>query len=193
MKLSKQSEADRQRIALGSGTIYILEFGGEIPENSVIEAETNKIGYIQNGATLDYKPTFYEAKDDTGVRSKKIITDEEASLKSSLFTWNGNSFEKLTSTARVEENTTTKKRTVKIGGAENYNGKNYLIRFVHRDKQDGDLRITIVGSNNAGFSLAFAKDKEVTIDVEFSAKAMDNEGTLIMMEEDFIPETSESI
>ena len=41
----------------------------------------------------------------------------------------------------------------------------------------------IVGRNNSGFSLAFAKDKETTIDAEFKAIPMDNEGTLIIYAE----------
>ena len=43
----------------------------------------------------------------------------------------------------------------------------------------------IVGNNQAGFSLAFAKDKETVIDAEFKALAQDKEGTLITyIEED---------
>ena len=43
----------------------------------------------------------------------------------------------------------------------------------------------IVGQNQAGFSLAFAKDKETVIDAEFKALAQDDEGTLIKyIEED---------
>ena len=37
----------------------------------------------------------------------------------------------------------------------------------------------IVGRNQSGFSLAFAKDKETVIDAEFKAIPHDNNGTLI--------------
>ena len=49
---------------------------------------------------------------------------------------------------------------------------------------DGDVRVTIVGNNQAGFTIAFAKDSETVIDAEFKAQPMDKEGTLILYEED---------
>lgn len=173
-----------EKIVLGSGKLYIDEFTGTLPEDAVLEVETKLLGYIQGGATLSYKPSFYEAKDDLGIVSKKMITDEEAILKSGVMTWNGNTLKKLSSTARVTEDTTKKIRTVKIGGAGNHDGKKYVIHFVHEDAVDGDIRITIVGSNEAGFELAFAKDKETVINAEFKAQPQDNEGTLILYKED---------
>lgn len=170
-----------ERIVLGSGKMYVAEFTGEIPEDSVIEAEENLLGYIQGGATLSYTPTFYEAKDDLGIVSKKVITQEEAVLKSGIMTWNGDTLKKLTPTARVTEDETN--RTVKIGGVGNNDGKKYVLHFVHVDKVDGDIRITIVGSNEAGFELSFAKDKETVINAEFKAQPHDKDGTLILYKE----------
>lgn len=170
-----------ERIVLGSGKMYVVEFTGEIPEDSVIEAEENLLGYIQGGATLSYAPTFYEAKDDLGIVSKKVITQEEAVLKSGIMTWNGDTLKKLTPTARVTEDETN--RTVKIGGVGNNDGKKYVLHFVHVDKVDGDIRITIVGSNEAGFELSFAKDKETVINAEFKAQPHDKDGTLILYKE----------
>ena len=48
----------------------------------------------------------------------------------------------------------------------------------------GLLRKTIVGNNQAGFTIAFAKDSETVIDAEFKAQPMDKEGTLILYTED---------
>lgn len=62
--------------------------------------------------------------------------------------------------------------------------KKYLLRFVHKDTQDGNIRVTIVGNNQAGFTIAFAKDSETVIDAEFKAQPMDKEGTLILYTED---------
>lgn len=59
-----------------------------------------------------------------------------------------------------------------------------MIHFVHKDETDGDIRVTIVGNNQAGFSFAFAKDKETVIDAEFKAAPQDSEGTLILYEEE---------
>ena len=46
--------------------------------------------------------------------------------------------------------------------------------------------MTIVGSNEAGFTLAFAKDKEVQIDAEFKAFPHDEDGTLIRYDEEIV-------
>lgn len=173
-----------ERIVLGSGKVYCVEFTNSIPEDTIIETEANLLGLIQGGATLTYTPTFYEAKDDLGLVSKKFITEEEVILKSGIMTWNGATLQKLCSTARVTTDTSTHTRTVKIGGAGNYDGKKYVIHFVHEDAVDGDIRVTIVGSNEAGFELAFAKDKETVINAEFKAQPHDSEGTLIIYKEE---------
>lgn len=171
-----------ESIVLGSGKLYYEEFSGKIPENTAIEKDENLLGLISGGASLDYKPEYYTAEDDLGIVSKTIVTKEEVLLKSGVITWNGNTIAVLSSTARVTEEGT--KRIVKIGGRGNDNGKSYLIHFVHEDKVDGDVRVTIVGKNEAGFTLAFAKDKETVIDAEFKAKPHDKDGTLVVYEEE---------
>lgn len=172
-----------EKIVLGSGKLYIDEFvGAVIPTDVLLEVETNLLGLIQGGATIEYKPTFYEAKDDLGTVSKTILTEEEVTLKSGIMTWNGNTLEKLCATARVAE--AAGKRTVKIGGVGMQDGKKYVIRFVHEDTVDGDIRVTIVGNNQAGFSFQFLKDKETIVDAEFKAAPLDSEGTKIIYEED---------
>jgi hypothetical protein len=179
-----------EKIVLGSGELYIDEFVDTLPENTAIEVDANRLGYIQGGASLEYKPTFYEAKDDMGKVSKTVMTEEEATLKSGIMTWCGKTLGKLSSTARVTDDTTTGVRTVKIGGVSNDNGKKYVIHFVHKDPVDGNSRVTIVGQNQAGFTLAFAKDKETVIDAEFKAQPHDSEGTLIQYTEEIptVPE-----
>lgn len=171
------------RIILGSGKIYATEFtGNAIPEDATIETPANRLGHIKGGATLEYAPEFYVAKDDLGEVQKSRLVSEEVKLKTGLMTLDGNNISKLAATARVTE--ASGKRTVKIGGAGNDNGKKYLIRFVHEDAEDGDIRLTIVGRNESGFSLAFAKDAETVVDAEFTAFPNDTEGTLVIYEEE---------
>ena len=172
------------RIVLGSGLLYIQEFTGELPENSVLEQEENLIGFIQGGASLEYAPSYYTAKDDLGYVSKVILTEEEVTMKSGVMTWNGNTLDKLSDTARITEDKEKKIRVARIGGAGNQKGKKYVIHFHHKDEADGDIRVSIVGNNQAGFTIAFAKDKETVIDAEFKAQPMDSEGTLIYYEEE---------
>ena len=172
----------KKTITLGSGKLYIVEFTGNIPSNAEIEKEENLIGYIQGGAELEYKPEFYTAEDDLGKAKKTIITKEEAKLKSGVMTWNGKTLKQLSATGRVTEEAGI--RTVKIGGIANDDNKNYVIHFVHEDSVDGDVRVTVVGKNTAGYTLSFAKDKETVVDAEFEAIPSDDEGTLIVYQEE---------
>lgn len=178
---------DKESIVLGSGFLYCIEFEGtnkEIPDNEMLETTENLLGYIKGGASIEYKPTFYEAKDDMGMVSKLITTEEEATLKSGIMTWCGKTLERLCSTARVTDDKANNKRIVKIGGIANSVNKIYVLHFVHKDSKDGDIRITIVGNNQAGFTISFAKENETVIDAEFKAQPMDKEGTLILYEEE---------
>lgn len=174
----------KQTITLGSGNLYITEFTGSIPANTEIEKDDNLAGHIQGGAELEYKPEFYTAEDDLGKVKKTIITKEEAKIKSGIMTWNGDTLKKLCATGRITEDTEKGIRIVKIGGIGNNDNKNYIIHFLHKDSVDGDVRVTVVGKNTAGFTLAFAKDKETVIDAEFEAVPSDDEGTLILLQEE---------
>lgn len=174
-----------KRITLGSGKLYLIPYTDTVPEVETICVEANLLGYIKGGATIEYAPTFYEAKDDLGYVVKTIITEETATLKSGILTFNANTLKTLCDTGRVTEDTTKKLRTIKIGGIGNAQGAKYIICFHHEDPVDGDIWVVIVGQNQAGFSLAFAKDAETVIDAEFKCLAQDTEGTLIKyIEED---------
>ena len=96
--------------------------------------------------------------------------------------------EKLCETARVSSKTVENKdyTVVKIGGIGNANGKRYVICFHHEDKEDGDIWVMIVGNNQAGFQMAFAKDKDTVVDAEVKAMPNDEDGTLIIYEEEVI-------
>lgn len=168
---------DAEVITLGSGDLMIKEYADTMPEYSEFSADTDLLGRIKGGATLEYSGEWYTAKDDTGKAVKTIITEEEATLKSGVITWNGKTLEKLCATARVTEANGI--RTVKIGGTANNNGKSYALCFHHTDKVDGDVWLVVRAVNQGGFSLAFVKDEETVIDAEFTCLPQDDEGTLI--------------
>lgn len=175
----------KKRMILGSGKLYLIPYVDIVPEVDEICVEDNLFGNIKGGATLEYTPTFYEAKDDLGILTKTIITEESALLKSGVMTIDGNTLKTLCDTGRITEDTTKGRRILKIGGIDNAQGARYVICFHHSDPIDGDIWVLIVGQNQAGFSLAFAKDSETVIDAEFKCLAQDTEGTLIQyIEED---------
>lgn len=172
-----EMKRDAEVITLGSGNLLCKEYTDTMPEYTDFDDETDLLGRIQGGATLEYSGEWYEAKDDTGLVVKTIITDESVTLKSGVLTWNGKTLETLCATARVTEKDGI--RIVKIGGIHNRNGKSYAICFHHEDKIDGDVWVVIRGVNQGGISIAFAKDKETVIDAEFKALPQDDEGTLV--------------
>lgn len=173
---------DKTNITLGSGKIYIQPYTDTVPTVDTLCVEENLLGYIKGGASLEYTEEPYEEKDDLGYVSKVITTSEEAILKCGLLTWNGNTLKNLIDRCTVTE--TAGKRTVKIGGAGNSQGKNYAVCFHHEDKTDGDLWILIVGRNTAGASLTFAKDAGTVIEPEFKAMPQDDNGTLVQLIEE---------
>lgn len=174
--------AATERIVLGSGDLYCMKYTGEIPADSAIETEDNLLGLIQGGATVEYKPTFYTCKDDKGRVQKSVLTDEEALLKSGVMTWIAETLQKLCATGRVT--TAGNAKTLKIGGIANQDGASYILHFVHKDPEF-TIRLTIVGRNESGFTLTFAKDKETVVNAEFKAQPkLDTEGTLIIYKEE---------
>lgn len=177
-----------EEYVIGSGYLYVDEFSEEIPSDEELEVSDKLLGLISGGASIEYKPTYYEAKDDLGLKSETVVTDEEATLKSGICTFNGNTLAKLSNTARVTESNGI--RTVKIGGIGNDNGKKYVIHFVHKS---GWPKVTIVGQNQAGFTISFAKDKETVIDAEFKALPCDSDGTLIIYREETGVETLKTL
>lgn len=172
----------KENITLGSGKLYVKAYTNEMPTVEDVCVAENLLGYIQGGASLEYKEETHEEKDDLGYVSKIVTTKEEALLKCGLITWNGETLQKLVDRAKVE--TRDGKRVTKIGGAGNAQGKYYAICFHHEDKADGDLWVLIKGRNTAGFALIFATDKGTVTEPEFKAMPHDTDGTLIELIEE---------
>ena len=175
------------KIVLGSGKLYIDTITATngvytIPADATIEADEKLLGYIKGGATLEYTPTFYTVKDDLGYVSRRYLTEEEVVFKSGILTWNADVLDKLCSTATVTSS--TGKKTVKIGGVDNFDNQMYVIRFVHKDDIEGDIRVTVVGNNTAGFELQFQPDTETVLNAEFECvPGVGSKGVLVVFEE----------
>lgn len=165
------------KITLGSGKAYIMEYSGTMPEVSAVCVEDNILGKIQGGAELSYTAETHEEKDDLGTVAKVVITAEEAILKLGLITFNGKTLAKLADRCKVTE--AAGKRTLHIGGAGNAQGKEWVVCFHHEDSVDGDIWVMVRGANQAGLTLTFAVDAGTKIEPEFKALPCDDNGTLI--------------
>ena len=165
------------KITLGSGKAYIMEYDGTMPEVTAICVADNELGKIQGGAELTYTAETHEEKDDLGTVAKVVITAEEAILKLGLITFNGDTLAKLADRCSVTE--ASGKRTLHIGGAGNAQGKEWVVCFHHEDPIDGDIWVMVRGANQAGLTLTFAVDAGTKIEPEFKALPCDDNGTLI--------------
>lgn len=182
--MDNTKRTNKDIITVGSATAYLMEYTGTVPEIDVICVEANHLGWIESGATVEYTQSSETYKDDLGKKSKTVITEDGATATLGLITWNGETLTKLASTARTSVKGT--KRTIKIGGIGNDDGKSYVLCLHHADKTDGDCWYRIVGKNTAGFSLAHKKDAATTVNPTFTAESMDSEGTLIMFDEEIV-------
>lgn len=184
------AKRDKKTITLGSGYAYLKEYADEVPDSkddlTALCVDTNLLGYIKGGASLEYTQETYEEKDDLGLVSKIITTDEAAVMKLGLLTWNGSTLKSMID--RCTSSEATGLRTTKIGGAGNAQGKYYVLCFHCPDAIDGDVWVVIVGRNTAGATITFAKDNGTVIEPEFKAKPHDTAGTLVLLFEE-IPTT----
>lgn len=178
--------ANIEEYTLGSGDLFIKEYtaGTTITAEEVI-TNGERLGEIKGGASLEYTTETKEDSSDLGRTKIVIISKEDVVLKSGVMTWNGKTLEKLCQTARVAESGegSAKKRTIKIGGLAHAANKSYAVAFQYKGDGKKGLTALIVGKNTAGFSITFNSDNATVIDAEFKAQALDNEGTLVIIEE----------
>lgn len=146
------------------------------------------LGRIKGGASIDYTTEKTEDQDDLGYVILDMIKSEKVEFKTGVMTWDGDTLEKLCATARVTTDDETNIVTVKVGGLGNQNSKRYVSCFEHYSHL---LRVVIIGKNTNGFSITFEQDKATVIDAVFRAEALDNDGTLVIIQ-DFRKATDEA-
>lgn len=184
--------ASVEEYTLGSGDLFIKEYtaGTAVTAEDVITTG-ERLGEIKGGASLEYTTETKEDSSDLGRTKIVIISKEDVVLKSGVMTWNGKTLEKLCQTARVTKDNSAQKRTIKIGGLAHAANKSYAVAFQYKGDGKKGLTVLIVGKNTAGFTVSFSSDNATVIDAEFKAQALDNDGTLVVIEET-IPATESS-
>lgn len=189
---------DKLTIPLGSGDVYGATVPSSLPSTNAAWVElittvcvsANMLGKVKNGATIEYNATTYIEKCDDKTVMKIIVTDEEASLKVGMITWNSEVLHKLIDRSDVATVTTgtgsTAKnyRVAKIGGKGNEQDQDYVVIFHHIDAKAGDTWTILVGRNTAPISLAFSNEAGSLIEPTFTATPLDSDGTLIVYVEE---------
>ena len=108
-------------------------------------------------------------------------TKADATLKTGLLTFDVEALSKLMSTGTYSEDDGVS--TLKLGGGRE-NLKRFAVCFEYTDDETGEIiRVGMVATNTAGLTLAFAKDKETVVDVEFQATSNGVDTTLVVIEE----------
>lgn len=175
---------ETKRIPLGSGKIYSVEYtGSTLPSDEEIETPENQIGFVSGGASLEYKPTYQEIKDDFEEVYDVLLTEDEATLKADVMTHLGEKFDTICNTADISTDNSTKITTVKIGGEGNFKFEKRVFRFVNDSKKYGKTRITLVGYNSNGFAISYKKSEAGLASLEIKGLACDEKGTKIIYSE----------
>ena len=173
-----------ENVVLGSGDLYVTDWtaASEIPTDETIEVDSNLIGRIQGGASLEYKPTSYVVEDDSGAVCRRFVTAEEAKFKTGVLTWCIPTLGKLVAAGTVI--TKDNRRRLTIGGCKGREISKHLLRFVHTYSSGLKLRVTMVGTSDSGFAVDFAPDKETVIDAEWAAVSHNSSGHLLIIDEE---------
>ena len=176
-----------ENIVLGSGKLYITDYNPStgIPEDNVLEVAANRLGLIKGGASLEYTPEEYEIRDDLYEVNKRFVISEEATFKSGILTWDMATLKNIIAQGTYTDDTTNHTRTLKLGGNGAREMKKYVIRFVHDIDSTHKFRMTMVATASEGLTIAFNPDSESVIDASFKAVAHGNDGTQVILEEDY--------
>lgn len=174
-------------IVLGSGKLYLASYtaGAAISALSTYCTSGNQVGLIKGGASVEYKPSTYEVKDDLFVVNKRFIVSETASLKSGIITWDIETLNKIISNANYTSSGTgaSEVKQLKLGGNGAREMDKFIVVFEHKLTSGKVLRVGLVGTSDDGLSLAFQPDKETQVDATFNACSNDSDGCLLIIEE----------
>ena len=173
--------ANTTTVVRGAGKWYIAPWTSGAIDLATLCVEANLIGYTQGGATVTYTPETYTVEDDIGMVRRTFVTKGEATMKTGLLTFDVASLAALQSVGEVT--TSSGKTTFKLTGGKS-GLKKFMIGFVYEgDTANEKISIGMVGSNTNPLELAFAKDKETVVDVEFASESNGVDDTVLLIEQ----------
>ena len=171
-----------EQVVLGAGKWYVSEWVSGAIDFATLCVESNIMGYTSGGATLEYTIDKYTIEDDIGMVRRTFKTKGNATMKTGLLTFDVAALSLLMSMGEVS--TSNGKTILKLtGGKESL--KKFCVGFVYEDDETGEIiRVGMVATNTAGITLAFTKDKETVVDVEFTAESNGVDETIVTIEEE---------
>ncbi len=179
---------ETQKVVLGAGKWYVTPWTKGVIDFKTLCVDDNLIGYTSGGATVTYTPETYTIEDDLGMVKRTFQTKGSAEMKTGLLTWNVKSVSELLSSGKLTEKaaTTSANGEYKLelsGGKESL--KQFCVAFVYEDDSTGlKMYFGMVSSNTSAISMAFAKDKETTLDLTFTGESNGVDDTILTIVEE---------
>lgn len=170
-------------IVLGSGELYMaLESATTGKSGTELDAVLVKIGAIEGGAEIAYKPKSKEIK--MANRNKIMIReDEEASFKTGVMNFVVSNLNYL-APVKTEDIMSTDVTPVKLGtkvvvGGQNIDPICYL-KFIHEEADGSKIVVRMPKCQcTNGFKFSFDRDNPIVLDYEFeSLTGMSKDGAM---------------
>lgn len=165
-------------INVGVGDVYVVEYANSaIPEDSVLEVESNLIPHTSGGVTFGYTANKNEITDDKAVVVDRAKEDEKLTIRIGILEDMVSMYEWLTETAVVDDADPTFTK-ISIGG-DVESGKKFVVRYVHTRKNGKKVRYTALVFPADGFSEPYTKGTAKIVDCTLTATALNNKGQLL--------------
>ena len=140
--------------------------------------ETYQIGYLKDGYQFNVSTNKLEDKSDLGEIKISVITEENATVKISLFNANAETISKQYPAAKHCEidgfGITT------VGGLGDIDETPHVLIFKHDDNAYGDSVVICVGKNTSGFDAVCKQDSVTPFPCEYSVEPFNDKGRLAM-------------
>ena len=140
--------------------------------------ETYQIGYLKDGYQFNVSTNKLEDKSDLGEIKISVITEENATVKISLFNANAETISKQYPAAKHCEidgfGITT------VGGLGDLDETPHVLIFKHDDNAYGDSVVICVGKNTSGFDAVWKQDSVTPFPCEYSVEPFNDKGRLAM-------------